>query len=127
MFKALRKRQEIGFRHQCFASAIVAADYRNAHRCEASDKTFSPLDYVVCEEDPQHDPRREEAKRNIASFYIGLAQEQERLSESPGYIMPAPEQAVEQRNRIITNLKTQGFEDAEQMFDEIFNPEGIKR
>jgi hypothetical protein len=46
MFQALRKRQEVAYRHEWFGHAMVAADYRNAHRTETSDRMYTPFDYV---------------------------------------------------------------------------------
>jgi hypothetical protein len=109
MFRALRYRQEIKFRHDCFANAIGAADYRNAHRLESNDKVWSPLDYVVCEGGEQ-DTNRDEAKRNIASIYCLIGS-------------LTPEQAAKQKEKVIHDLTKQGFDDAEELFKEIF-PEG---
>ena len=105
-FKALRKRQEIEFRHKCFVAAIAAADYRNAHRYESGDKVWSPLDYVVCE-GGDTDLRREEAKHNIAAAYVLV-----------GSMTPA--QAAKRKENIIRSLRDQGFEDADALFGEVF-------
>jgi hypothetical protein len=105
MLKALRHRWEVRFRHECFVGAIAAADYRNAHRRD-SDRIWSPLDYVTGEE--TSDPRREQAKQNIAAVYQMLG-------------TMTPEAAERQKAKVIADLKKQGFEDAEEMFAEIFD------
>jgi hypothetical protein len=106
MFKALRKRQEVEFRKQCFVSAIVAADYRNAHRTESSQQVWSPLDYVSCEEDGVND-EREQAKMNAKNVYLMMGS-------------LTPEQAASQKAKTIDGFIKAGFEDAEQMFEEMF-------
>lgn len=85
---------------------VVAADYRNAHRTESSDPLVTALDYVPGEGEDT-DPRREEAKQNIYSAYLLMGN------------MTA-EQTARQRARIIASLRDQGFDDAEEMFNEVF-------
>jgi hypothetical protein len=107
MFKALRHRREVEFRYLCFAGSIGASDYRNAHRTQSSDRVYSPIDYVGCEDDDKVDQRRQDAKRNIASLYM--------ISS-----VATEEQAQLKKTRVIEDLKRQGFEDADEIFDEVF-------
>jgi len=64
------------------------------------------MDYVACESDDV-DPRREEAKRNIANLYVLMGS-------------MTQEQAAKQKERVIRELEKQGFEDANDMFGEVF-------
>lgn len=89
-------------------AGIIAADARNIHRTQSSDRVWEAMDYVICEDEP--DPHREEAKRNIASLY--------RMREQ--FQPMTPEQAAEQKEKVIRDLRKQGFEDAEDIFAEIF-------
>jgi hypothetical protein len=64
----MRYRKEIQFRYQCFLAGIVAADYRNAHRTNESDKLSSPLEYVGCEEMTEEEKKKEQEVRNKESI-----------------------------------------------------------
>jgi hypothetical protein len=66
-------RLDVKFRHQCFVAGIVASDYRNAHRTDDSQKLFSPLDYVVCEEMTEEEIRQEQEEQNRAAIASALS------------------------------------------------------
>lgn len=111
-FQALRYRQQVEFRHNCIVAGIVAADGRNRRRTQDSDKVWDWSDFVMGEVD-DIDPRREQAKQNIASVY--------QILNLRGPM--TAEQAAEQKAKVIRDLRKQGFTDAEVIFGEVF-PEG---
>ena len=63
-FFAMKYRLDVKFRKDCFAAAIVAADYRNAHRTEDSQRVFSPFDFVVAEEMTKEEIEAEAKEQN---------------------------------------------------------------
>lgn len=59
----------MAFRYQCFATSLVAADYRNAHRLEKSDKIWTPFDYVRDENlETDEERKAEELENNKAAL-----------------------------------------------------------
>jgi hypothetical protein len=70
-FYAMKYRLDVRFRHDCFLSGIIAADYRNAHRHD-SEKLVSPLDYVSCEEMTAEEIAAEEKEQNERAMHTLL-------------------------------------------------------
>ena len=119
MFKALRKRQQIGFRYACFASAIVAADARNIHRTESGDRVWRAEDYIVGEDDLERDPEREQIKQNISAAHGMLIMSRKLISPTEREPLSVEEMRA-WRKKIVRDLINQGWsvEDADAIFDE---------
>jgi hypothetical protein len=122
MFKALRKRQEIQFRHTCLAVAINAADYRNAHRQDSGDRLWSPLDFIVAEN--EQNPEREQVKQNIASAFGMLMSMRKPISPKERQPLTVEEMKT-WRKKIVRDLISQGWsvEEADAIFDESLSRE----
>lgn len=111
MFAALAERRTFRFRRDSYLAGLVAATVWNSAPRGPGAQPASPFDFVPT---PAGDAEREEIKANIRSFFSFVD-------------IRTPEQAQRLREKALAGLKAQGYEDADEIFDEVFAAWAQKR
>lgn len=102
MFMALQERRAAKFRHACYEAGIVAAAVWNSQRTQKDAPVASPWDFV-----PRPAPtERDLLKQNLLSLF--------------SMVKGRPEDVERICQKTIERLKSEGHENVEELFDEIF-------
>ena len=103
MFMALLKRKQARFREQLYFAGVTASMVANMGG-KTSTKFWTPWDFVP---DPKFDELRETLRKHIMSTVtVAKAFTKQPMGEI--------------REKLITRLKKQGYENVEEIFDETF-------
>ncbi len=110
-FQALCKRRNLKFKMDRYAAAIPASAIYNVNRASTDAPLIEPMDFVR-----EPDPYREQSSEIKKAIRHSLRQ----LLAMPckGQRPVSLEQLQDVRTRFINNLKAQGRDDAEALFDE---------
>jgi len=104
MFNALLERREVAFRYQCLCAGLIASTLLNMHMKPDSTRV-SPYDFAPTVAD-DNERERDRAKQNLVSLFA--------------MIEGSPDFFERMRDKAIAGLKADGFEDAEEIFEEVF-------
>lgn len=102
-------------RHARYNAGLIASSLYNVNRGTAEIRALTPFDFIPgFQMDPEEEEQAE--KRRSIKHAVGVA-----LSRLPDDVTPEGVQAW--RDRTVTRLKAQGFEDAEELVREVL-PDG---
>jgi hypothetical protein len=104
-FQALCKRRNVRVKYERFANAQTAAAVYNVNRHSVDDPVVTAFDFVRTTEESEKKERLMTAKRFVRDALGGFPMSTTR------------EKFLEVRGKVISDLKTSGYEDAEQIVD----------
>lgn len=110
--EALEDRRAIAIRHARFNAALVASTIFNANRTTSEVPPLSPFDFLAGFEADPEEQRKAELRRSVKQA-VALA-----FTQLPKTI--TREQALAEKAKMIANMQRTGFEDAEEIFREVF-------
>ena len=108
MFAALCKRRNIRIKYERYANALTASAVYNANRHSEESPVVMPFDYIRDEESARKLERMREGKRFIRKTIGGLPMTTTRA------------RFLEVRLKVIADLTSSKYENAEEMFNEIW-------
>jgi hypothetical protein len=109
MFTALCKRRNIWFKYERFANALTAAAVYNTNRTSSDSPTISAFDFIRSAEDSAQKDELQRIKSAIRQS-IGI------------HPVGTPRKKfLEIRQRTIDLLKSQGRQDAEELFNQVWS------
>jgi hypothetical protein len=106
MFQALGKRRVVAQRYERYAHALTASAVYNTSRTKEDQPMLEAFDFVMTDEQAEKTERLKKARRFIRKV----------IGSMP--IMTPMEKLVEKRLKVIEDLKADGYDNAEQLFDE---------
>lgn len=108
MFRELSKRRNTKIKYERYASAQAAAAVYNVNRSKREDPTVTAMDFVRTEEQAERRYRMLKAKRYVSSA----------LGSMP--MNTSMEKYLDVRSKVIKDLEADGYENAEQIVNELF-------
>lgn len=105
MFRSLCERRNIRFKHQRFTAGMTAAAVYNVNRTSPDAPMLSAFDFVRDEESSRKKAERDQILSTIKKVVGSMPGDTPR------------EKLLEVRRRTIASLKSQGRQDAEELFD----------